>query len=432
MIKSNRFARPVGTTAIVAGAVLLSACTTPAETAGPDQPVTARGSEASDHARPTASAADVTEQRRATPRLAATYDGGMVVLDARTLDPIADLRLEGYNRLSPSGDDRHVAVSTSGGFRMLDTGTWAEPHGDHAHHYTAEPALSDVLVEAETPGHVVAHGGRTAFFDDGAGRITVVDSEEVADPAAERSVIESESAHHGVAVVGPAGEIVSTLGDDDARTGLIARSGDGEESARTEECPGVHGEAAASDALVFGCTDGVVVYSGGRFTKVDAPDQYGRIGNQAGSPVSPVVLGDYKVDEDADLERPTRVSLIDTRTSTLRLVDLPASYSFRSLGRGPEGQALVLGTDGRLHEIDPETGRLTRSLDVVEPWTEPLDWQEPRPTLYVRGGTAYVTEPDSRRLVAVDLADGRVRAEVTLDQAVDEITGVGGDAPEDR
>ncbi|GAA1096515.1 hypothetical protein GCM10009577_18150 [Streptomyces javensis] len=30
------------------------------------------------------------------------------------------------------------------------------------------------------------------------------------------------------------------------------------------------------------------------FTKADAPDDYGRIGNQAGSDASPVLLGDYK------------------------------------------------------------------------------------------------------------------------------------------
>lgn len=69
----------------------------------------------------------------------------MVVPNAQSLDQLPDLPLEGYNRLSPSGGDRHVAVSTSGGFRMFDTGTWPEPRGDHAHHHTAELALSDVV-----------------------------------------------------------------------------------------------------------------------------------------------------------------------------------------------------------------------------------------------------------------------------------------------
>ena len=73
-----------------------------------------------------------------------------------------------------------------------------------------------------------------------------------------------------------------------------------------------------------------------------------------------MLLGDYKTDPDAELERPTRVSLIDTRDASLRLVDLGTSYSFRSLGRGPEGEALVLGTDGALHVLDPESGNAPR------------------------------------------------------------------------
>lgn len=369
------------------------------------------------------------EQRSATPRLVATYDGGLLVLDAGTLEPVGDLPLEGFTRVNPLGDDRHVAVSTAGGFRVLDAGTWGEPHGDHAHHFTAEPVLTDTTLAAAKPGHVVVHEGRTAFFDDGTGRITVVDSARAADPHAERRTLESEHAHHGVAVASADGTVVGTLGDDEARVGLYARDADGRETARTEDCPGIHGEAAARDALVFGCTDGVVVYADGAFHKIDAPDAYGRIGNQAGSPVSPVVLGDYKVDEDAELERPRRVALVDTRTRALRLVDLPASYSFRSLGRGPEGEALVLGTDGRLHVIDPGSARIVRSIPVVEPWTESTEWKDPRPTLYVRGGTAYVTEPSAKRIVAVDTSTGRTLAEATLPHATDELTGVGGDAP---
>lgn len=280
---------------------------------------------------------EATEQRGATPRLVATYDGGLLVLDATTLELVADLPLGGYNRLAPASDDRHIAVSTSGGFRLLDSGTWAEPHGDHAHHYTSRPDLTDVVVEAVTPGHVVVNEGRTTFFDDGTGEITVIASRDVADVAADRRRVSSAKAHHGVAVVGDDDEVISTVGDPDARIGVVVRDASGRETARNDECPGMHGEAAAMGALVFGCTDGVVVYSGGRFTKIDSPDTYGRIGNQAGSPASPVVLGDYKVDRDAELERPRRISLIDTREGVVRLVELPSSYSFRSLGRGPEG-----------------------------------------------------------------------------------------------
>ncbi len=88
---------------------------------------------------------------------------------------------------------------------------------------------------------------------------------------------------------------------------------------RNEDCPGVHGEAsAARDAVVVGCENGMLIYRDGQISKVASPDAYGRMGNQAGSPESPVVLGDYKVDKEAELERPTRVSLVNTDTGPQR------------------------------------------------------------------------------------------------------------------
>jgi hypothetical protein len=187
-------------------------------------------------------------------------------------------------------------------------------------------------------------------------------------------------------------------------------------------CPGVHGEATAEDeAVVIGCTDGALVYRDDTITKVASPDDYGRIGNQAGSDVSPVVLGDYKVDEDAELERPTRISLIDTKKAKLTLVDLPSSYTFRSLGRGPEGEALVLGTDGKLHVIDPSSGTITESVALMGPWTEPDEWQSPRPTLKVSGDIAYVSDPATKSIMSVDLTKGTVITKTTLSAAPNEL-----------
>lgn len=115
---------------------------------------------------------------------------------------------------------------------------------------------------------------------------------------------------------------------------------------------------------MLGCEDGAVVVSGREIRKVDSPDAYGRIGNQAGSDVSPVLLGDCKVDAEAELERPTRISLIDTRDATVQLAELGTSYSFRSLGRGPGGEALVLGTDGALHVVDLGSGTVSGTIDL--------------------------------------------------------------------
>ncbi len=50
-----------------------------------------------------------------------TYDGGIVVLDASSLEVLADFELDGFNRLNSVGDGRHVGVSTSGGWALVDS-----------------------------------------------------------------------------------------------------------------------------------------------------------------------------------------------------------------------------------------------------------------------------------------------------------------------
>ncbi|KAA1425437.1 hypothetical protein FE697_000435 [Mumia zhuanghuii] len=372
------------------GALILAAC----------------GSETDDGA-----AADSGSEKHVSAPLVTTYDGGLLVLDGSTLDVVEDIPLDGFNRVNPAGTDEHVLVSTADGFRVLDA---------------AAGELTDVTFAADTPGHVVRHADRAVLFADGTGEITVFDPHDLeGGELPETETHQTPEAHHGVAVQLEDGHLLTTLGNPDTRVGARVVDADGTEVARAESCPGVHGEATAEgEVVVLGCEDGILKYADGEFTKIASPTPYGRIGNQAGSDHSPIVLGDYKSDPDAEREQPTRVSLIDTRTDALQLVDLPASYTFRSLGRGPDGEALVLGTDGKLHVIDPESARIELSVDVIaEPWTEPLDWQQPRPTLFVRDHTAYVSDPAAKEIHAVDLTSWEVTATGELDVTPNELSG---------
>ncbi|MEG3615452.1 zinc metallochaperone AztD [Isoptericola haloaureus] len=402
---------------------LLAACgTSVEEPAAEGDPTAAETEDTAD------SVEGPTEVQSRTARIAVTYDGGIKVLDAMTLEEVGDVDLEGFNRLNPAGDGRHVAVSTTGGFRLLDTGTWGEGHGEHFHYYTASPELTDVTYEATKPGHVVSHDGTTAFFDDDTAHVDLVDSLEVAHADAEVEALELPEAHHGVAVPLSDGSILVSVGTEDERTGVAVLDHDGEEIAVYDDCPGVHGESVAQgEAVVVGCENGAVVHADGEFTAVDTPDDYSRIGNQAGSEASPVILGDYKTDPDAELERPTRVSLIDTRDASHQLVDLPGSYSFRSLARGDDGEALVLTTDGSLQVIDPESGEITASIPVVDSWEEPTDWQQPRPTVLALDGSVYVTDPANQQLHAVDLVEQEVWLTADLGVEANEISGVYGE-----
>lgn len=359
----------------------------------------------------------------ATARLALSYDGGVLVLDAQSLDVVGSAEVDGFTRLNPAGDDRHVLISTGDSFTALDTGTWT----DGGSHYTAAPALTDVAFEAKTPGHVVRHDGKTVLFDDGTGLVRVFDPVALSQGAPATTEVTTPEAHHGVAVELSDGSLLTTVGNEDERTGIVVLDRDRTEIARNEDCPGVHGEAVAADeTVVVGCQNGLLIYRDGVITKVTSPDPYGRIGNQAGDENSPILLGDYKTDPDAELERPERVSLTDTATGQLTLVDLGTSYTFRSLGRAPHGEALVLGTDGALHVIDPNTKAVSRTVDVLDPWAEPDQWQSPRPALYVQDHTAYVTDPANRKIHTIDLDTWAVSGQADLPETPNEITGVTG------
>ncbi|MEV7548331.1 zinc metallochaperone AztD [Amycolatopsis sp. NPDC089917] len=342
--------------------------------------------------------------------VAVTYDGGILLLDGKTLKVAKDFPLEGFNRINPAGNDRHLMVSTSTGFRVLDA---------------VGAVLTDTEVKASKPGHVVRHAGKTVLFADGTGEVTVFDPKTIGSGALPSPQHKTPEAHHGVAVELANGELVTTVGNKDKRSGIVVLDKDKKEITRNEQCPGVHGEAAArGEAVVVGCETGALIYRNGVITKVTSPDPYGRIGNQAGSDVSPITLGDYKVDKDAELERSNRVSLIDTEKATLKHVDLGTSYTFRSLARGPQGEALVLGTDGQIHVIDPVSGVVTRKIAVLGSWQEPLEWQQPRPAIFVRGGTAYVTDPGKKEIHSVDLASGTKTATGTLAGTPNEVSGV--------
>lgn len=405
--------------AILSLTILAAGCGTSADT------------EAESSSTPAPTSAARIEQSTATPRLALSYDGGVLIVDAETLDEVADIPVEGFVRLNSAANGRHVLVSQSDGFAVLDMGTWSDGHGDHDHHYTADPQLTDMRFGGTEPGHVVAHDDRLTLFSDGTGAVDVVDPNDLLVGEDEVWHATVRAPHHGVAVARADRSIVVSVGDEESRSGVEILNSAGERIVVNDQCPGLHGEAAATGGvLTFGCEDGIVIVRGNEVRKVDSPDPYGRIGNQSGSEASPIVLGDYKTDPDAELERPQQFSLTDTITGAIRIVPTGASYSFRSLGRGPAGEAIILGTDGALHVFDPVTAERVGHHPVIGAWTEPDEWQSPMPNLHVQDGIAYVSDPNARRLVAVSLGEGgptgSLVAEKVLDRPTIELTGVEG------
>ena len=381
----------------------------------------AAGSSSSSSASPSAKTVSAPQ-----PRITLTYDGGVLVLDAATLEVVGDHALDGFLRVNAAGDGRHALVTTDEGFRVLDAGVWT----DGGTSYAGDPELTDDVFAADTAGHVVVHGDRTVLFADGSGDITSFRTADLltADDLPETREWTSEAAHHGVAIELEDGTLLSTLGDEEGRSGVRVLDPSGTEVARSEECPGVHGEGTvAGEVAVFGCEDGVLVHDGA-FTKLTAPDAYGRTGNVFTSETSPVAVGDYNDDPDAEGYLLSQVALVDTAAGRLQVVSLPegVGYTFRDLARGPQDEAVLLGTDGSLHLLDEQTGELLASHPVIGAWEGPAEWQDPHPALRVHDGVAYVTEPAEDAVHAVDLATGEVLATGELEVTPNEIAVVSG------
>jgi len=340
-------------------------------------------------------------------RITLTYDGGLLVLD-QDLRVVADDAIDGFTRVNPAGDGRHVLVTVPEGFRVLDT--------------QAEPALTEAVFPADTGGHAVVHGDRTALFADGTGDVTTFDHTELdgADlPEAETT--KSEAAHHGVAIELEDGTLLTTIGTEESRSGVRALDADGEETTRSEECPDVHGEGAVKgEVAVFGCTDGALVYQDGAFEKIDAPTEYGRTGNLFTTEDSSVAVGDYNDDPDSEGYLLDQIALIDAASGEYTVADMPdgVGFTFRDLARGPGDEAVVLGDDGALHTFDETTGEQLESYPVIDAWEGPTEWQDAHPALKVAGDVAYVTDPAEQKVHAVDLTTGKVIA------SSDELPGV--------
>ncbi|OFN75910.1 hypothetical protein [Corynebacterium sp. HMSC074E01] len=351
-----------------------------------------------------------TEVAELPPRILLSHKNGLTTLDGETGETIDSEELKAFLRLSDAGDNRHIMVTKGDSFLTFDTGRITKPHGDHKHYYAAQPQLLSAAIEAPHAGHVVHHDGFTALFSDGDGVARIYKTEDIGkEDAKPVNTVETGAAHHGVAVPLKDGSVVTTKGTEDERHTIQHLDPSGKLLAETTECPGVHGEAAAGNgSLFFGCEDGPVVFDGTDFHKIDVSAYagkggYQRSGNSAGSEESDIILADNKTDKDAEFERPTSVTLINTEDYSAKKVELGESYWFRSLARGPLGEALVLTTDGKLNVIDPESGEVTKKIDAISQWKENEEWQQPGPILKAANGYAYVTDANKQELVVLDL-----------------------------
>jgi hypothetical protein len=143
--------------------------------------------------------------------------------------------------------------------------------------------------------------------------------------------------------------------------------------------------------MKVGCEDGVVLFDAKGATKISSPEAHGRISNQFSSKGSDIVLGDYRNDPSESLAVP-QIALVNVVDRSLKVVDpfkgADVATTWRGLRRGDDGEVLVLGTDGAV------------------------------------AGKAYMTEPSTGTIYAVDYVTGKVTNSATLGIEMHEIAGV--------
>lgn len=355
------------------------------------------------------------------PRLAITYEGGVMVVNAETLKLIKDIpHSEKHLRLRET-EHRYLLLDSGKGLETLDLGSYTKAHGDHGHSKVLDPSLTGQKFDVKKAGHVSPNADHTLVFDDGDGSVDVYATEHMFDKGAKPEKTVQLPAHHGNAYMIEGGKIVHTIAGKDGAHGVRVIDKDGKKLAESTDCPGTHGAAVAKGgAMTFGCEDGTLLIKGDKITKIKAKDTFARMGNQYGHKDSKYVFSDYKTSE-KDLAK--KVAVIDTEAGTMKVIDMPTSYAWRGIDFSADGHGLVLTQDGTLHVIDPEHGDIHESIKVLEPFTEPEEWEKPSPTIHAQGHWVYVTDPATKKVHAVELSVNKVMATGTLPHAPNEISG---------
>jgi hypothetical protein len=357
------------------------------------------------------------EQRHPRAVVADGRTGRVHVVDLRSGRRVGAFRLGAPAYLAEVGDDRHVAAIhyQAGRVRVVDGGSWAEDHGEHAHRWLAPPRLTPFVLRVPRPSHVMAHGDRVAIFADGDGSAHVLALAGLTARRPQTQRVPTGRAQHGVAVPWGAGLLVSTpdpAGEDGGLpTGIAQLDAAGVERARFGGCPELHGEAAGERWAAFACDDGVLLLEGDdalRATKIPYPAGFGGEERRV-----------WTLRSDASGRRlvgtlgATRVLVIDRATRASRVVRAARRIAALDVDAG-SGRAYALTTDGRAHAIDARRGRIVRSARVTRAFRTGGEDPRPTPSLAAGAGRVVVSDPSRQRVHVLRAASLERRAAVRV------------------
>lgn len=368
----------------------------------------------------------VHEEIDSTGRLA-TYDadaGALKVFEVDDGELLETIPLAGSApRLSHSPDYRYAVVIQRDDdlVSFMDSGLYVEDHGDHMHEYAEAPTMLSLTLNDRRPTHYsLSDGAGVVFFDgeDGvaSSRVTAVSESSLMGESALAS-LDRENNMHGVAKLIGDQLFVTRRDPSITDTTLPAEverySFDGDsfsfETRYADQCPRLHGAGANDHALVFGCSDGVLVID-----LADPTYPASKLGNPASIAVDGrigTVAAHHDVEELVGIAG-DQLFVIDVENSSAPYQELDIGSGVDRVAQGFDAHGevfYVLGDDGDLRLFHPaDDWALAHTISVTGPLGDGTE--TPAITASAASDFLYVLDPNTNTLSEIHTVDGEVES----------------------
>ncbi|KPQ00216.1 hypothetical protein [Marinobacter sp. HL-58] len=357
-----------------------------------------------------------------------TGAGAIRILDLEEGETLASFDMAGEEpRLNSSPDSRYAVAIQRGDdlVSFIDGGLYTEDHGDHMHDYAETPTMLSLSLNDNRPTHYSLGKERGIVFFDGSdaasSKVTLFTDESLGEGTTEAS-LDLDNNMHGVAKLAngklfvtyrDASATDTTLPDQIERYGFANDTFEFEER-YNETCSRLHGAAANSHVVAFGCSDGVLAidlhgdsYPATKLGNPESLEDDSRIGTLAGHPdVEELVgiAGDqlFVIDAEAAADNYSELVLDD-------------GVGLITQGFDAHGEVFyVMGDDGKLRLFQPENEwALVATIDVADPFEDGDDSPAIAPS--AAEDRLFVMNPNNKSITEIDTHDGDVIHTMDLD-----------------
>lgn len=342
--------------------------------------------------------------------LSVAADGAVGLLDLLT-EETRELGTIGAPTAIDS-DGRFGFVSTQQGIDVVDSGVWSWDHGDHFHHYRAEPRLTGSLpgegpVSVTTPP--LSTSGATGLFFSGSGDAVAVDMASLDGGEISEWFRLPTEANSGV--VAPAGDYAVVAVDDGSDTAVVYDDEGELVDGSSAPCVDPAGAIATRAGTVIGCADGALIAmtdSGSvTFDRAPAPSDAPRATEFAGRKNRPTV---------AALSGDRAFWLLDVREREWERVEVSHDLVAVAAADDADGNVVAIDADGVVRVFGPD-GSDRGSTDPIAHESS---------TLTVDTERAYVASPAEGVVYEIDYADAaRIARVLTTATSPDAAVEVG-------